>query len=72
MLRPFLQITHMVKFYVDDFKKYMAVIWMLLLYPNVHDYSYDQKKEITEYIYENFYKPQKPLIQMQDHLIISK
>jgi hypothetical protein len=66
------QMTHRVKFYIDDFEKYMAVIWMILLYPNVHDYSYDQKKEITEYIYENFYKPQKPLIQMQDHLIISK
>jgi len=66
------QMTHKVKFYIDDFEKYMAVIWMILLYPNVHDYSYDQKKEITEHVYENFYKPQKPLIQMQDHLILSR
>ena len=66
------QMTHKVKFYIDDFEKYMAVIWMILLYPNVHDYSYDQKKEIAEYIYENFYKLQKPLIQMQDHLILSR
>ncbi len=66
------QMTHRVKFYIDDFEKYMAVIWMILLYPNVHDYSYNQKKEITEYVYENFYKLQKPLIQMQDHLILSR
>jgi len=66
------QVTHRVKFYIDDFEKYMAVIWMILLYPNVHDYSHVQKEEITEYIYDNFYKPQKPLIQMQDHLIVSR
>jgi len=66
------QVSHRVKFYIDDFAKYMAVIWMILLYPNVHDYSYNQKEEITEYIYDNFYKFQKPLIQMQDHLIITR
>ncbi|MEA1927190.1 MAG: class I SAM-dependent methyltransferase, partial [Candidatus Auribacterota bacterium] len=41
---------HRVKFFIDDFGKFMAVIWMILLYPNVHDYSPDQKEEITEYI----------------------
>jgi len=51
------QVTHRVKFYIDDFEKYMAVVWMILLYPNVHDYSPVQKEEITEYIYDNFYKP---------------
>lgn len=64
--------THRIKFFSDDFEKLMAVIWMILLYPNVHDYSHDQKEEITEYVYSNFYKPCKPLVQMQDHLVISK
>ena len=63
--------THRVKFFSDDFEKLMAVIWMILLYPNVHDYSHDQKEEITEYVYSNFYKPEKPLVQLQDHLIVS-
>ena len=64
--------THSVKFFTDDFEKFMEVIWMILLYPNVHDYTYDQREEITEYVYSNFYKPGKPLIQMQDHLILSR
>ncbi|MCD4701777.1 MAG: class I SAM-dependent methyltransferase [Candidatus Aegiribacteria sp.] len=64
--------THRVNFFCDDFEKFMAVIWMILLYPNVHDYTHDQKEEITEYIYSSFYKPGKPLIQMQDHLVVSR
>lgn len=64
--------THRVKFFSDDFEKFMAVIWMILLYPNVHDYSHGQKEEITEYVYSSFYKPGKPLVQMQDHLVISR
>jgi hypothetical protein len=63
--------THRVRFFSDDFEKLMAVIWMILLYPNVHDYSHDQKEEITEYIYSSFYKPGKPLVQLQDHLIVN-
>ncbi len=65
-----LQKTHRVEFRSDDFEKLMAVIWMILLYPNVHDYSIDQKQEITEYIYDNFFSRGKPLIQKQDHLIV--
>ena len=61
--------THRVKFFIADFEKFMEVIWMILLYPNVHDYTYDQREEITEYIYNSFYKSGKPLIQLQDHLI---
>ncbi len=64
--------THRVKFFTDDFEKFMEVIWMILLYPNVHDYTHDQREEITEYVYRSFYKPRKPLIQMQDHLIVRK
>ncbi len=63
--------THRVKFFTDDFEKFMAVIWMILLYPNVHAYSHEQKEEITEYVYSSFYKPGKPLIQMQNHLVVT-
>ena len=64
--------THRVKFFTDDFEKFMEVIWMILLYPNVHDYTHDQREEITEYVYSSFYKPRKPLIQMQDHLVVTR
>jgi len=64
--------THMVKFFTDDFEKFMEVIWMILLYPNVHDYTHDQREEITEFIYSNFYSSGKPLIQMQDHLVVTR
>ena len=63
---------HRVKFFIDDFGKFMAVIWMILLYPNVHDYTPEQKEEITEHIYKNFWLKKKPLIQHQDHLILFK
>ncbi|MCK5116013.1 MAG: class I SAM-dependent methyltransferase [Candidatus Aegiribacteria sp.] len=64
--------THRVRFFTDDFEKFMEVIWMILLYPNVHDYTHDQREEITEHVYSSFYEPGKPLIQMQDHLIITR
>lgn len=59
-----------VRFFVDDFEKFMAVIWMILLYPNVHIYSLKQKEEITEFIYKKFWERKIPLIQSQDHLVI--
>jgi len=45
---------------------------MILLYPNVHDYTPEQKEEITEYIYKKFWLKKKPLIQQQDHLSLYK
>jgi hypothetical protein len=62
--------TSYVKFFVEDFKKLMAVVWMILLHPHVHVYTPEQCHEITEYIYEYFYKKRKPLIQSQEHLVI--
>jgi len=62
--------THQVKFFIDDFAKFMAVIWMILLYPNVHKYTLKQRREITGEIYDKFWTKKKPLIQSQDHLII--
>ena len=68
----FMKKTHKVKFWIDDFEKFMAVVWMILLYPNVHKYTPEQKEEITGYIYHNFWLSKKPLVQMQDHLIVLK
>lgn len=64
--------THRVFFNVADFKKFMVVIWMILLYPNVHKYSFKQKEEITEFIYRKFWTNKKPLAQLQDHMVIYK
>lgn len=68
----FIRQTHSVDFFVNDFEKFMAVIWMILLYPNVHKYTTEQKKEITEHIYDNFWIKKKPLVQTQDHLVIER
>ncbi|MFA5339282.1 MAG: class I SAM-dependent methyltransferase [Candidatus Omnitrophota bacterium] len=59
-----------VNFFVDDFGEFMAVIWMIMLYPNVHNYSVAQREEITEFVYRKFWLPKKPLIQLQDHLVL--
>jgi hypothetical protein len=48
----------------------MAVVWMILLYPNVHQYTLKQREEITKYIYDNFWRRKRPLWQMQDHMVI--
>jgi len=62
--------THRVRFFVNDFTKFMAVVWMILLYPDVHRYTLRQRREIVEFVYEKFWKPKKPLMQLQDHLIL--
>jgi len=62
--------TSRVRFFVDDFKKFMAVVWMILLHPQVHAYSLEQRREITEHVYQNFYRAKKPLIQSQEHLVL--
>ncbi|MFH1038145.1 MAG: class I SAM-dependent methyltransferase [PVC group bacterium] len=64
--------THEVRFFVDNFGKFMAVIWMILLYPDVHVYNRQQKEEITEYIYREFWLKKQPLVQFQDHLVVYK
>lgn len=62
--------THKIRFRVDDFGKFMAVVWMILLSPNVHVYNRRQKEEITEYIYRVFWSKKQPLLQYQDHLVV--
>lgn len=64
--------TNRVNFYVDDFEKFMAGVWMILLYPQVHRYGLRQREEITEFIYRHFWRKKKPLIQEQDHLVVYK
>lgn len=64
--------THRVRFCVDDFAKFMAVVWMILLYPGVHKYTLKQREEIAEFIYNRFWRKKKPLIQEQDHLVVYK
>jgi hypothetical protein len=59
-----------VRFWVDDFGKFMAVVWMILLYPNVHRYNRGQREEITGYFYREFWKKKQPLVQHQDHLVL--
>lgn len=62
--------TSHVRCFVSNFDKFMAVVWMILLYPVVHRYSLKQRKEITNYIYEKFWRKKRPLLQEQDHLVI--
>lgn len=62
--------SHHVRFFVDDFEKFMAVVWMILLHPEVHKYNLKQKEEITEFVYRKFWKPRRHLIQIQDHLTL--
>ena len=62
--------TSNIKCVVKDFNKFMAVIWMILLYPNVHKYNLKQRKEITNFIHNRFWRKKRPLLQQQDHLVI--
>ena len=55
---------------MDDFGKYMAVAWMILLYPAFHRYAPAQREEITEHFHSRFFLPRQPLIQEQDHIVI--
>ncbi len=64
--------THRVRFCVSDFAKFMAVVWMVLLYPSVHKYNRNQREEITEFIYRKFWLRKRPLFQEQDHLVVYK
>ena len=62
--------TDRVRFFVEDFSALMSVVWMILLYPNVHRYTAAQRRQITEYVYRQFFARRRPLFQDQDHLVI--
>jgi hypothetical protein len=59
-----------VEFFVDDFERFMTVIWMILLYPNVHSYTPDQMVEIIEHVYDRVWRTGVPLVQEQDHVVV--
>lgn len=59
-----------VKFFVDDFEKFMEVVWMILLYPDVHRYSEEQIEEIVTFVYDRFWCDRQPLLQLQHHLVL--
>jgi len=60
----------LVDFFVDDFARFVSVVWMILLYPNAHDYTPEQRVEITEHVYRNLWSRKKPLVQVQDHVVV--
>jgi len=57
-------------FQPKTFAEMMAVVWMILLYPNVHRYSQPQREEICEYVLKSFWQVGRPLLQDQDHLVV--
>jgi hypothetical protein len=59
-----------VEFFVDDFERFMGVVWMVLLYPNVHRFSDSQLVEIVDYVYRELWSRGRPLVQVQDHLVV--
>lgn len=59
-----------VEFFVDDFGQFMAVVWMILLHPDVHRFSPSQQQEVIEFVYEQLWSRRRPLVQQQDHLVI--
>lgn len=59
-----------VEFFVDDFEQFMAVVWMILLHPNVHRFSEEQQREVVEWVYANLWSRGLPLVQVQDHVVI--
>jgi hypothetical protein len=59
-----------VRFFVDDFERFMGVVWMILLYPNVHQYTREQMLEIIEHVYDRLWRRQVPLVQVQDHVVV--
>jgi hypothetical protein len=60
----------LVDFWCDDFERFMSVVWMILLYPNVHDYTPAQRIEITTHVYEKLWRRRRPMVQVQDHVVI--
>lgn len=61
-----------VTFWADDFELFMSAVWMILLHPHAHEFNLEQRVEITEFVIEQFWIPQRPLVQVQDYLAIHK
>src|SRR5262245_49785536 len=59
-----------IEFFVDRFEEFMAVVWMILLHPSVHQFIEDQQREVVEWVYANLWSRGQPLVQIQDHAVI--
>lgn len=57
-------------FDTDDFEAFMGVVWMVLLYPQVHQYTQDQRVEITEWVYRHLWSQRRPLHQVNDYVAV--
>ena len=62
--------SNRVQFFVPDFEQFMAVVWMILLHPNVHRFTEEQQRGVIEFVYDNLWSKGRPLVQFQDHLVI--
>jgi hypothetical protein len=62
--------SNQVQFFTDDFEQFMAVVWMILLHPNVHQFTEQEQCEVIEFVYTNLWSRGLPLVQVQDHLMI--
>ena len=54
------------------FEIFMAVVWMILLHPNVHRFSEAQQREVIEWVYGELWSRGLPLVQIQEHLVIHR
>ena len=59
-----------VRFFVDDFRALMSVVWMILLYPNVHRTRRRSGERSPRTSTGISSRRRKPLLQDQDHLVI--
>jgi hypothetical protein len=59
-----------VEFFVDDFERFMGVVWMILLHPGVNRFTPAQQEEVVRFVYDRLYSRSVPLVQEQDHLVI--
>jgi hypothetical protein len=48
----------------------MAVVWMILLHPTVHQFSEEQQREVIEFVYSELWSRGNPLVQLQDHAVL--
>jgi hypothetical protein len=62
--------TSRIEFFTEDFGEFLSVIWMIMLHPHIHRHSLEQLSEIADYVYERMYRPGRPLVQRQHHMIL--
>lgn len=60
------------RFRPSSFREMMAVVWMIMLHPDVHQFDLDQRTEITEFVLDEFWLPRRDIIQIQDYVTAVK